>query len=154
MSVKAVLYARPTVLERRPTMHTIRLRGPWDIYLPGRDQPRRVEMPATWQTLLALAGDTPLPSAARLLRRFGLPTGIVAGDGLHLVLESAAACQIDLNGKLLGSIAPSQPCSSFDVTSLLNARNELVILLELPPRENMPPDSSCPVSDVRLEIRE
>ena len=152
MSVKAVLVARPTVLERRPTMHTIRLRGPWDLYLPGSDQPRRVEMPATWQTLLAFTAATPLPSPARLLRRFGLPTGIAPSDRLNLVLESAAACQVELNGKLLGSIAPSQPRTSLDVTSLLNARNELVILLEIPPRENMPPESSCPLSDVRLEI--
>ena len=133
-------------------MHIIRLRGPWEIYLPGSEQPRRMDMPATWQTLLGLAADIPLPSTARLLRHFGLPTGIAEGDRLNLVLESAAACQIELNGQPLGSIGPSQPCSSFDVTSLLNARNELVILLELPPRENMPPESSCPVSDVRLEI--
>ena len=133
-------------------MHTIRLRGPWDLYLPGSEQPRRVDMPATWHTLLALAADISLPSAARLVRRFGLPTGIAPDDRLHLVLESTAACQVELNGKLLGSIAPSQPCSSFDVTALLKARNEIVISLELPPRENMPPESSCPVSDVRLEI--
>ena len=133
-------------------MHTIRLRGPWDVYLPGSEQPRRMEMPATWQTLLELAGAVPHRSPARLVRRFGLPTGIAPEDRLNLVLESAAACQVELNGQPLGSIAASQQSSSFDVTTLLKARNELVILLEIPPREFMPPESSCPVSDVRLEI--
>ncbi|MBC7853449.1 MAG: hypothetical protein IAF94_08440 [Pirellulaceae bacterium] len=134
-------------------MHTIRLRGPWEIYLPGSEQPRRMEMQATWHTLLALpADDTPLPSPPRLVRRFGLPTGIAEGDRLHLVLESAAACQVELNGHQLGSIAVAQQCSSFDVTQLLKARNELVILLEIPPREIRQAESSCPVSDVRLEI--
>jgi hypothetical protein len=133
-------------------MHIIRLRGPWDIYLPGSEQPRRMEMPATWQVLLALAADIPRPSSARLLRRFGLPTGIVPGDRLHFVLESSAPCQIEINGQPLGNIAPSQRSSSFDVTALLNARNELVIVLEIPPRDFLPPASSCPVSDVRLEI--
>ena len=131
-------------------MHAIRLRGPWELYLPGSDAPRRVEMPATWQALLAHG---PLPSPARLLRRFGLPTGITPTDRLHLVIESAAAtCQVELNGQLLGNIEPSQQSSSWQVTQLLLARNELVLVLEIPPREFAPPESSCPVNDVRLEI--
>ena len=112
-----------------------------------------MEMPATWQTLLALAAQGPLPSPARLLRRFGQPTGIAPTDRLHLVIESsAAALQIELNGQLLGSIAPSQQTSSFDVSALLSPRNELLILLQIPPRESAPPEAECPIGDVRLEI--
>jgi hypothetical protein len=134
-------------------MHSIRLRGPWELYLPGKGEPRRIEMPATWQTLLALAGDTPLPSPARLRRRFGQPTGLTPSDQLHLVIESsAAACQIELNGQPLGSIAPSQQSSSFDITALLRPRNELLILLAIPQRESAPPEAESPLRDVRLEI--
>lgn len=133
-------------------MHAIRLRGPWELYLPGKAEPQRMEMPATWQTLLAFAGDTPLPSPARLLRRFGQPTGITASDRLDLVIESsAAACQVELNGQPLGSISPSHQTSCFDVTALLSPRNELTILLQIPPRESAP-ESACPLLDVRLEI--
>ena len=131
-------------------MHSIRLRGPWE--LPGKGEPQRIEMPATWQTLLASAGDSPLPSPARLLRRFGQPTGIAPTDRLRLVIESSAAsCQIELNGQPLGSIAPSQQTSSFDVTALLRPRNELLILLQIPPRVAAP-ESCCPLEDVRLDI--
>ncbi|MGI8981891.1 MAG: hypothetical protein ACR2FY_21885 [Pirellulaceae bacterium] len=134
-------------------MHSIRLRGPWDVYFPGDEQPRRMEMPATWQTLLALAAATPLPTSARLVRRFGLPTGIAPADRLQLVIETCASTiQVELNGQSLGSIAASQQSSSFDVTALLAARNELVVILEIPRSESEQPPSSCPVSDVRLEI--
>lgn len=132
-------------------MHSIRLRGPWELSLPGKGEPRRVEMPATWQTLLAAAGDSPSP--ARLLRRFGKPTGIEPTDQLHLVIDSsAAACQIELNGQLLGSIDPSEQSRSFEVTTLLTSRNELAILLELPQPEPEASPDSTPLGDVRLEI--
>lgn len=134
-------------------MHSIRLRGPWELYLPGTGEPQRVEMPATWQTLLALTAQAPLPSPARILRRFGLPTGITPTDRLHLVIESSAAsCQIELNGQPLGSIAPSQQSSSFDVTTLLAARNELAMTLELARPETGQTDIAYPLGEVRLEI--
>jgi hypothetical protein len=134
-------------------MHSIRLRGPWELYLPGSGEPQRVEMPATWQTLLALTDQDPLPSPARLLRRFGLPTGIAPTDRLRLVIESSTApCQVGLNGQPLGSIAPSQQTSSFDITGLLAARNELAITLELARPETGQADIAYPLGEVRLEI--
>ncbi len=133
-------------------MHSIRLRGPWELYLPGQGEPQRIEMPATWQTLLAFVGDSPLPSPARLRRRFGQPTGIAPTDRLQLVIDSSAAtCQVELNGQPLGSLAPSEQCRSFEVTALLSPRNELLILLQFPPRESAP-ESACPLLDIRLEI--
>ena len=133
-------------------MHSIRLRGPWELYLPGKAEPQRIEMPATWQTLLALTSQAPLPSPARLLRRFGQPTGITPTDRLQLVIESsAAACQVELNDQPLGSIAPSEQFRSFDVTALVRPRNELQIMLQIPPRESIV-ESACPILDVRLEI--
>ena len=134
-------------------MHSIRLRGPWDLFLPGSEAPRRVEMPATWQTLLALTAESPLPSPARLVRRFGLPTGIAQRDQLHLVIDSATVpCQVELNGQPLGNIGPSGHSSSFDVTTLLAGRNELAILLEIPPLKSEPVTEGSPLGDVRLEI--
>jgi hypothetical protein len=134
-------------------MHSIRLRGPWELYLPGSGEPQRVEMPVTWQTLLALTAQAPLPSPARLLRRFGLPTGIAPTDGLRLVIESSAtSCHVELNGQPLGRIAPSQQTSSFDVTGLLATRNELVITLELTRPETGQAESPYPLGEVRLDI--
>ncbi|MCE9528729.1 MAG: hypothetical protein K8R36_22005 [Planctomycetales bacterium] len=135
-------------------MHTIRLRGPWELYLPGSEQPLRIEMPATWETLHALcSAAAPLPSPARLVRRFGKPTGLSSQDRLHLVIDSSSAdFQLELNGEQLGNIPISQGSRSFEVTALLNPRNELVILLQISPREVGPPAGSTLLRDVRLEI--
>lgn len=127
-------------------MHSIRLRGPWELQLPGGEA-RRIEMPATWGTILALAQESPV----RLVRRFGQPTGIGPEDRLNLVIESAGcACRVELNEKHLGDIAFAESSSSFDVTALLAPRNELAIALE--PAPLAVPSEAIPVSDVRLEI--
>lgn len=135
-------------------MHSIRLRGPWEISLPGNDPPLRIDMPATWQTLLALtAAAAPLPSPARLVRRFGFPTGIGAHDRLNLVIESCeVAYQVELNGQQLGNVATDEPSKSFDVTALLNPRNELVVVLEIPAGNSILSKSAIPLGEIRLDI--
>ncbi|MFN0018222.1 MAG: hypothetical protein ACKVP0_08190 [Pirellulaceae bacterium] len=134
-------------------MHSIRLRGPWELYLPGSEQPLRIEMPATWGALYALcSAAAPLPSPARLVRRFGKPTGLTPEDRLQLVIQSNAAdCQVELNGQRLGTIAPAATSCSWEVTSL-NPRNELVILLTVPPRAMLPAEGACPLAEIRLDI--
>ena len=126
-------------------MHSIRLRGPWELQLPGGEV-RRIEMPATWGTILALSKESPV----RLLRRFGQPTGIGTEDRLNLVIESACACRVELNGKHLGDIASAESSSSFEVTVLLAPRNELAIVLEPPPATVS--SETIPLGDVHLEI--
>ena len=134
-------------------MHSIRLRGPWELYLPGSEQPLRIDMPTTWETLDALcSAAAPLPSPARLVRRFGKPTGLTPEDRLQLVIQSNGAdCQVELNGQRLGNITPAATSCSYDVTSL-NPRNELVILLTMLPRELLPIETEFPLVEIRLDI--
>ena len=131
-------------------MHSIRLRGPWECFLKGETEPRRIEMPATWQALAELAG---IASPLRLLRRFGLPTGITPQDRLELVIESAGvSLEVALNRQPLGKIPPSSQPSRFDVTALLAPRNELSLAFSLPPDEEASSPLPCPIGEVRLEI--
>lgn len=135
-------------------MHFIRLRGPWELFLPGSDRPLRIEMPATWGTLISVAtAASPLPSPARLVRRFGKPTGLSPQDRLHLVIECTSAdFQLELNGQELSNLVSSVGSFSWEVTPLVNPRNELVILLPIPSPKKKPGDTSLPLRDVRLEI--
>jgi len=104
-------------------------------------------MPAAGQVLADLIpASAPLPCPVRLLRRFGLPTGIEPSDRLEIVIEGAGVLlDVTLNGQPLGKVSTSGP-GRFDVTRLLAPRNELALAL-LPP---LSPSSS--VGDVRLEI--
>ena len=131
-------------------MHSIRLRGPWELALPGSAEVQRIELPAPWKIPGKLST---APSPARLSRRFGMPSGIAAGDRLCLVIESTGAtCQVELNGQLLGTMKPAEMSASFAVTELLLPRNELVILLEIPRPQAALAEVSGPFRDVRLEI--
>lgn len=111
-------------------------------------------MPATWESLLALTEFAPpLPSPARLVRRFGKPTGLSAHDRLILVIESCeVACQVEWNRQLLGSIAPTLRSWSFDVTAIINPRNELAVLLPIPSGNLIPTKSTIPLAEIRLDI--
>lgn len=111
-------------------------------------------MPATWESLLALTEfASPLPSPARLVRRFGKPTGLSAHDRLNLVIDGASAdCQAELNGQPLGNIPSSQDSCSFEITALVDSRNELHFLLPIPSRERALDESPYLWQDVRLEI--
>lgn len=133
-------------------MHSIRLRGPWECFLPGETEPRRIEMPATWQALADLAGsDLSHPGPIRLLRRFGMPTGIDPGDRLEIVIDSAGVpLEASLNGQLLGSLSPSQQPRRLNVMGLLASRNELAISFS--PTDAGASPLSFPIGEVRLEI--
>ena len=135
-------------------MHSIRLRGPWECYLPGSPEPRPVTMPAAWEELAALASSTgPLPSSISLVRRFGQPTGIGPEEQLRIIVQSVEpSLQVFLNSQLLENQA-SGKAHSYDVTSLLAPRNELEIRLEIPKLDAIPAPEALPVGDVRLEIK-
>lgn len=134
-------------------MHSIRLRGPWECYLPGSAEARPVTMPARWKVLAALALDAgPLPCPVLLLRRFGLPTGIEPRDRLRIVIEcDELDFQVSLNGKPLVSDASAPPRLAYGVP-VLAPRNELAIRLEIPKPEAIAAPDACPVRDVCLEI--
>ena len=115
--------------------HRIRLRGPWDcepLARPDRDDqhplppPRRVAMPYR-------RGEAALPGfdgPVRFRRRFGYPGRIDAQERVWLTFEGVAGeAEIRLNDQTLGrrSAAEQGEAFEFDVTSLLQARNELIV---------------------------
>jgi hypothetical protein len=111
-------------------MHTIRLRGPWQIsaFPPTGDLViLETNVPGDWASALG----SEYRGQARYVRRFGLPTNldpeerviVVVGD----VIERAT---IELNGAMLGRLVQSDGEQRYEVTSLLQPRNELVIVVE------------------------
>jgi hypothetical protein len=115
--------------------HRIRLRGPWDCEplawlnedssepLPA---PRRVTMPCG----RGEAGIPGFDGRLRFRRRFGYPGRIDAQERVWLIFEGIAGqAEIRLNDQVLGRRSTSEPKEAFefDVTSLLQARNELIV---------------------------
>jgi hypothetical protein len=78
-------------------------------------------------------GEAGLPGfegPVRFRRRFGYPGRIDAHERVWLTFEGVAGeAEIRLNGHTLGRRSPSEQgeASEFDVTSLLQARNELIV---------------------------
>src|SRR5262245_13236267 len=121
-------------------MHTIRLRGPWQLepvarfvpqadgtYRPVNDdlpQPARVNMPADW----ASAGGQDFLGRVKCSRGFNTPTGLESGHKVFLVVEEprSEAC-ILLAGKLVGVVYPGESTSRFDITDRLQVHNHLEI---------------------------
>jgi beta-galactosidase/beta-glucuronidase len=137
------------------TLHTIRLRGPWEYTVEARTDasissvnlpPRgRVTMPATWAAYLG----ADFRGRVAYLRRFGKPTNLAPTEQVWLVCEGAAeSASLAVNGHHLGSVTgPSSP-AEFDVTKLLGERNELVATVESSQA------TGGLTGEVRLEIRE
>jgi beta-galactosidase/beta-glucuronidase len=102
--------------------HRIRLRGPWECEPPGQ----RITMPCRWR-------DTVLGEFAgvvRCRRRFGLPRQIDTHERLWLTFDGLSdAGRISLNGNLLGKHGGAAPLR-FEVTGLLQERNELLVEVE------------------------
>jgi hypothetical protein len=119
-----------------PYPHRIRLRGPWE-YEPlafKPDRPGEALPPDGRMTLPCLWAAGGLPGfAGRVLfrRRFGYPGRIDAVERVWLTfggLEGTA--QIQLNGQELPPPkGPGRPFE-YEVTGLLQARNELVVEIE------------------------
>jgi hypothetical protein len=107
-------------------MHTIRLREPWDVE----------------------------PAAGGLKRHrryFNKPTNLAAGEQVWIVVDAAVGfVELTLNGSppphAQGQgTAADGVTRAYDVTTLLNLRNELVIITEDAP--------TAARGEVRLEIR-
>jgi len=155
-------------------MHTIRLRGPWQLEplqryvkrsrggydgptsgLPPRD---RWPMPSDWCE--ALGHD--FLGVVRYSRKFNRAT-IVADDRVWLVVEPPRSCGlVRLNGKFLGYVRFGGDAGRFDITGLLEEHNRVDIDVEHPELDeagNAADDGSefVPgglVGEVRLEIEE
>lgn len=111
--------------------HRIRLRGPWDyepLDRPGEPTPApgRMTMPCRW----AEGGLTDFRGRVRFRRRFGYPGRIDPHERVWLTFAGVTdRAAVRLNDTALGCHAGDGPFE-FEVTSLLNARNELVVEVE------------------------
>ena len=154
--------------------HVIRLRGPWEyqplarsVLLPdGSTQTEpgdlppggRLQMPADWGATLG----PDFRGRVRYTRGFNWTAGLDPGDRVELVLEQADAfAEVALNGTLLGRMQIGDPATRFEIAALLQPRNELVVIVELPhltptspplPRRGRDSLPGGLIGEVRLEI--
>ena len=126
-------------------MHTIRLRGPWN-YLPlcrttwtaegtsteieGTVPPGgRLNMPADWQSILG----NDFFGRVRFERHFHCPTGLTEQDQVFIAIEEVDALgSVQLNGQHVGDIPANAGPTRFDITILLQQRNRLEVVVDLP----------------------
>jgi len=155
-------------------IHTIRLRGPWELEPLARSvrggdclvyesvenlpAPCRQHMPGDWGP--SLGAD--FRGRVRYRRRFGRPTALEPHETVWLVLAAVdPAGDVSLGGQRLGRAGPAEP-AEFEITALLQERNELIVEVDLPllepeaERALRPARCGQPgglVGEVRLEIR-
>jgi hypothetical protein len=130
-------------MEKKPD-HTIRLRGPWQYAVVAQSSPKRsganeewveplpqgtIHIPADWSAKLG----SDFCGRVRYSRNFGKPTGLEMNDHVELVCDCVDPCGcVELNGSTLGSIPLGLRATRFDITQLLQTRNQLIIDIELP----------------------
>src|ERR1043165_4292287 len=126
-------------------MHTIRLRGPWELepvarfvlqtdgsYKPvydGLPPSGRATMPADWSATLG----ADFLGRVQYRRIFQKPTGLESGERVWLVVEPARSSACVLWKKnLLGFVYPGGPAGRFDITDRLEDHNHLEIVVDHP----------------------
>jgi hypothetical protein len=156
-------------------IHVIRLRGPWQVepierYIRCSDGciersidklplGARATMPADWVDVWG----RDFFGRVCYRRTFHGPTGLESGERAMLVVEPPQSHgTIVLNGTPLGQVASGGPGVRIDITSLLQVRNQLEIVVEHPTLDaaqradddviQLPPGGL--VGEVRLEIEE
>jgi hypothetical protein len=124
--------------------HRIRLRGPWDTKFTsseGRVTEARINLPATWA---ALSRDIVGP--IQLVRNFGRPRELDADEHVWLIWSDVSQTgNLWFNGNLVLDAMPKG--GAFDVTSLIEGRNELTIEIGSPGSPN------ARLGDFALEVR-
>lgn len=159
-------------MQRYP--HRIRLRGPWECE-PVARAVRDVQGAASQETeSLPPAGRVHVPGdwsealgpgfrgRVRFRRRFHRPTGLEPHERIMLVIEGVDREGIvQLNGQRLGRVKGMTAQATFDVTAMVEARNELVVEVEYTDpvagqtggqQANTPSSDGGRVGEVRLEI--
>jgi hypothetical protein len=156
-------------------MHTIRLRGPWQLepvfrYVLRADgglerhddqlpAAAKLQMPADWSA--AFGGD--YLGRVRYVRPFNAPPGLQPDERVWLVVEpQRSAARVMLSEETLGMVSDSGAAQRFDITHLLSPHNRLEIFVDHPAVVDgwsaatdaaaMPPGGL--VGEVRLEIEE
>src|SRR5262245_39951011 len=132
--------------------HRIRLRGPWDckplVRQAGTDAglppPFRMTMPGRWQD----GGLRDFAGRVRFRRAFGYPGRIDPHERVWLTFAGVAGvADVWLNDQSLGRHDGAGGPFEFEVTSLLQARNALVVEVE-----SQTPDGGL-WGEVALEVR-
>ena len=123
-------------------VHTIRLAGPW-TFVPISRGPQAGEPSPDCEPALPAAGRLKLPGdwscvlgdgfrgTARLERNFNWPAQLASGERVLLVITAVTGSgEVSLNGQALGQCSQLVLPWQQDVTSLLERRNRLEIVLE------------------------
>jgi hypothetical protein len=122
-----------------PTLHRIRLLGPWELRTPTMEG--RLTIPTT----LHNGGYPTAHGQVSLYRRFGQPTNRNADESIWLVFTGVVGTMsVTLNDMPLGTLAAP---GEFAITTLMRERNQLTVTFPAATPE-------CGLTDeVRLEIR-
>lgn len=156
-------------------MHTIRLRGPWqlepvfryvlradggyDRHADGLPAAAKLTMPADWS---AVFGDD-FFGRVRCVRTFNSPSGLQPDELVWLVVEpQRSLARVVMAEETLGVVAASGPPQRFDITHRLGSHNRLEIFVDHPALVEegssvgdpklLPPGGL--IGEVRLEIDE
>jgi hypothetical protein len=152
------------------SMHTIRLRGPWQLepilrFVPQADgayrwvkdglpPAARETMPADWSSCFG----PDFLGRVRYHRIFQKPTGLDSGERVFLVVEPPRSRgAVSISNRLLGEVEQGGLPSRFDITACLADHNRLEIIVEHPRSCDSPIDAQLPgglIGEVRLEIEE
>jgi len=154
-------------------MHTIRLRGPWQLepvyrYVPRGDGRYAVQtdelppaakmtMPADWSDAFGPA----FRGRVRYVRVFHAPPGLVPEERVWLVVEpQRTLARVAMAEEMLGTVAATGSRGRWDITHRLSETNRLEIFVDHPALENGqiamgdPVQPGGLVGEVRLEIEE
>jgi hypothetical protein len=156
-------------------MHTIRLRGPWQLepvyryvrcgdghYACSTDElppAAKMIMPADWSD----AFGPEFCGRVRYVRVFHAPPGLVPEERVWLVVEpQRSLARVAMAEETLGTVAASGPPGRWDITHRLSETNRLEIFVDHPALDDaeltsaetasLPPGGL--VGEVRLEIEE
>jgi beta-galactosidase/beta-glucuronidase len=86
-------------------------------------------MPADWQSILG----NDFFGRVRFERHFHCPTGLTEQDQVFIAIEEVDALgSVQLNGQHVGDISANAGPTRFDITILLQQRNRLEVVVDLP----------------------
>lgn len=115
--------------------HRIRLRGPWEYEPLARREPPTGDLPPAGRMVLPCrwreGGLGDFVGRVRFRRRFGYPGRIDPHERVWLTFAGVdATTEVSLNGRFLGRHEGASEPFEFEVTSLLQPRNELMVEVE------------------------
>lgn len=137
-------------------LHRIRLRGPWeceplarsaaipDERLAPLPAKCRMTLPCRWKE----GGLEGFAGTVRFLRRFGAPARVDAHERLWLTFAGVEGnVSVWLNGQLLGRHDTGAGPFDFEVTNMLQPRNQMIVEVAAPT------DDGGLWGEVALEVR-